>query len=150
MQGLSPKPHQVLLERLDVVFLQETLTPADFESKVAGFTLHSLPSSAEGSRGCLALVRSVIPHRHIPNPMQCWDGVEVLALELHVGGLLIHAYNIYRSQRHELEAGEPFGLVAHTSLLVGGGVQHPPSCASVCVIHQGDGPPSGNIAGGCS
>ncbi|XP_050709221.1 uncharacterized protein LOC126994012 [Eriocheir sinensis] len=135
VQGLRPKRHQVLQaiveERLDVL-LQETLTPADFQWRVAGFTLHSLPATAEGSRGCLALVRSGIPHRRILNPVQCGDGVEVMALELHVGGLLVHAYNIYRSQRHELEAGELLGLAAHTSLLVAGDFNaHHPSLQSV-------------------
>ncbi|MPC63844.1 hypothetical protein E2C01_057950 [Portunus trituberculatus] len=52
--------------------------------------------------------------------MLCGDGVEVLALELHVGSLWLLVYNIYRSQRHQLEAGELLTLAAHTSLLVGG------------------------------
>ncbi|KAK8378404.1 hypothetical protein O3P69_011117 [Scylla paramamosain] len=38
--------------------------------------------SAEGTRGCAALVRSTIPHRRVAAPVNCGDGVEVLALEL--------------------------------------------------------------------
>ncbi|KAK8390570.1 hypothetical protein O3P69_010334 [Scylla paramamosain] len=85
-EGLRPKKHQVLQavfeEHLDVVLLLETLTPADFEWRVAGYTLHSLPT-VEGTRGCAALVRSAIPHRRVAAPVNCGDGVEVLALEQH-------------------------------------------------------------------
>ena len=123
VRGLRPKKHQVLQavfeEDLDVVLLQETLTPADFEWRVAGYTLHSLPA-AEGTRGCAALVRSAIPHRRVPSPVHCGDGVEVLALELQVGGLPLMMYNLYRSPRHQLEAGELLALASHTSLLVAG------------------------------
>ncbi|KAK4307365.1 hypothetical protein Pmani_020884 [Petrolisthes manimaculis] len=121
VQGLRPKRHQVLQavfeEHLDIVLLQETLTPADFEWRVAGYTLHMLPS-LEGTRGCATLVRSTIPHRRVPAPVHCGDGVEVLALELQVGGLLLLVYNIYRSQRHQLEAGELLSLASHSSVLV--------------------------------
>ncbi|XP_063854131.1 uncharacterized protein LOC135096523 [Scylla paramamosain] len=123
VQGLRPKRHQVLQavfeEHLDVVLLQETLTPADFEWRVAGYTLHSLPT-AEGTRGCAALVRSTIPHRRVAAPVNCGDGVEVLALELQVGSLPLLVYNVYRSQRHQLEAGELLTLASHSSLLVAG------------------------------
>ncbi len=101
VQGLRPKKHQVLQavfeEHLDVVLLQETLTPADFEWRVAGYTLHSFPT-AEGTRGCAALVRNTIPHRRVAAPVNCGDGVEVLALELQVGSLPLLVYNVYRSQ----------------------------------------------------
>ena len=44
VQGLRPKRHQVLQavveEDLDVVLLQETLAPADFEWRVTSYTLH--------------------------------------------------------------------------------------------------------------
>ncbi|MPC39679.1 hypothetical protein E2C01_033224 [Portunus trituberculatus] len=89
VQGLRPKKHQVLQavfeENLDVVLLQETLTPAAFEWRVAGYTLHSLPA-ADGTRGCAVLVRSAIPHSQVAAPVHCDDGV-VLALELPVGSL---------------------------------------------------------------
>ncbi|KAK4322663.1 hypothetical protein Pmani_006564 [Petrolisthes manimaculis] len=123
VQGLRPKRHQVLQavfeEHLDIVLLQETLTPTDFEWRVAGYTPHMLPS-LEGTRGCATLVRSTIPHRRVPAPVHCGDGVEVLALELQVGGLLLLVYNIYRSQRHQLEAGELLSLASHSSVLVAG------------------------------
>ncbi|XP_076058576.1 uncharacterized protein LOC143035595 [Oratosquilla oratoria] len=123
VQGLRPKKHQVLqaifTENLDVVLLQETLTRADFEWRVAGYSLLSLPAT-ENTRGCTALVRSTIPHRRVSAPVHCREGVEVLALELQVGGIPLLVYNIYRSQRHQLEAGELLSLAAHTSLLVAG------------------------------
>lgn len=71
--------------------------PADFEWRVAGYTLHLLPA-AEGSRGCAALVRTTIPHHRVAIPVHCGDGVEVLALELLVGGLKLQVYNIYKGQ----------------------------------------------------
>ncbi|KAG0727539.1 hypothetical protein GWK47_034479 [Chionoecetes opilio] len=106
-QGLRPKKHQ-------------TLTPADFEWRIAGYTLHLLPATAEGTRGCVTLVRSSIPHRRIADPVHCGDGMETLALKLHVGGLSLPVYNLYRSQRHQLEAGELLTMASHTSLLVAG------------------------------
>ncbi|KAK4318865.1 hypothetical protein Pmani_010187 [Petrolisthes manimaculis] len=120
---MRPKRHKVLQavfeEHLDIVLLQETLTPTDFEWRVAGYTPHMLPS-LEGTRGCATLVRSTIPHHRVPAPVHCGDGVEVLALELQVGGLLLLVYNIYRSQRHQLEAGELLSLASHSSVLVAG------------------------------
>ncbi|KAG0721892.1 hypothetical protein GWK47_045536 [Chionoecetes opilio] len=121
-QGLRPKIHQVLQaifeEDLDVD-VQETLTPADFKWRIAGYSLHSLPAS-EGTRGCVTLVRSAIPHRRITDLVHCGDGVEALAVDLHVGGLELTVYNLYRSQRHQLEAGELLTMASHTSLLVAG------------------------------
>ncbi|XP_076039453.1 uncharacterized protein LOC143024524 [Oratosquilla oratoria] len=123
VQGLRSKKHQVLqaifTENLDVVLLQETLTRADFEWRVAGYSLHSLPAT-ENTRGCAALVKSTIPHRRVSAPVHCGEGVEVLALELQVGGIPLLVYNIYRSQRYHLEAGELFSLAVYTSLLVAG------------------------------
>ncbi|XP_063887725.1 uncharacterized protein LOC135115154 [Scylla paramamosain] len=102
VQGLRPKKHQVLQavfeEHLDVVLLQETLTPADFEWRVAGYTPHSLPT-AEDTRGCAALVRNTIPHRRVAAPVNCGDGVEVLALELQEGSLPLLSLGCGRPQR---------------------------------------------------
>ena len=124
MEGLRPKRYQVLQavveEDIDVVLLQETLMPADFEWRVAGYTLHSLAATAEVVRGCLTLVRNAIPHRRIRHPVHCGDGVEALALELHVGSVSLTVYNLYRSQRHLLVAGKLLALAEHTSLLVAG------------------------------
>ena len=44
----------------------------------------------------------------------------MLALKIQVGGRPLLVYNIYRSQRHELEAGELLTLASHVSLLVAG------------------------------
>ena len=52
--------------------------------------------------------------------MHCEDGVEALALELHVGSVSLTVYNLYRSQRHLLVAGELLAMDKHTSLLVAG------------------------------
>ena len=136
VQGLRPKRHQVLQaiseEHLDMVLLQETLTPADFRWRVAGYTLHALPALEEGGRGCVTLVRSSIPHRRLPAPVHCGDGVEAMAVELQVGAQPLTVYNIYRSQRHQLEAGELLTLAAHTSLLVAGDFNaHHPMLQSV-------------------
>ncbi|XP_076046411.1 uncharacterized protein LOC143028348 [Oratosquilla oratoria] len=140
VQGLRPKKHQVLqaifTENLDVVLLQETLTRADFEWRVAGYSLHSLPAT-ENTRGCAALVRSTIPHRRVSAPVDCGEGVEVLALELQVGGIPLLVYNIYRSQRYHLEAGELFSLAAHTSLLVAGDLNaHHPMLQSLSPTNE--------------
>ncbi|KAG0713761.1 hypothetical protein GWK47_015507 [Chionoecetes opilio] len=134
-QGLRPKKHQVLQaifeEDLDMVLLQETLTPADFKWRIAGYSLHSLPAT-EGTRGCVTLVRSAIPHRRITDPVHCGDGVEALAVALHVGGLELTVYHLYRSQRHQLEAGELLTMASHTSLLVAGYFNaHHPTLQSV-------------------
>ena len=124
VQGLRPKKHQVLQavfqEDLDLVLLQETLTSAEFEWRVAGYTLHSLPAGDGNGRGCAALIRSTIPHNRIAAPVHCGDGVEVLALELQLGPLPLMVYNVYRSQRYLLEAGELLSLASHSSLLVAG------------------------------
>ena len=124
VQGLRPKRHQVLQalfeERLDVVLLQETLTPADFRWRVAGYTLHTLPAVEGGGRGCAILVKNSIPHRRVAAPLHCGHGVETMAVELHVGAHPLTVYNVYRSQRYRLVAGELLTLATHTSLLVGG------------------------------
>ena len=124
VQGLRPKKHQVLQAiievNLDVVLLQETLIPAVFHWRVAGYTLHSLPTTVGGAHGCAMLVRSSIPHHRTTNPVYCGDGVEVLAVELQVGGRWFSVYNLYRSQRHCLDSRELLTLASHTSLLVGG------------------------------
>lgn len=66
VQGLRLKKQQLLQdifeEDLVVVLLQKTLTCADFEWQVAGYTLHSL-SAIEGTRVCAALMRRAVPHR---------------------------------------------------------------------------------------
>ncbi|KAG0727772.1 hypothetical protein GWK47_033940 [Chionoecetes opilio] len=46
--------------------------------------------------------------------------MEALAVELHVGGLELTVYNLYRSQRHQLEAGELLTMASQTSLLLAG------------------------------
>ena len=71
----------VVEEDLDVVLLQETLAPAEFEWRVAGYTPHSLAATPGSARGCLALVRSAILHRRVRQPVHCGDGVEALALD---------------------------------------------------------------------
>ena len=135
MQGLRPKKHQVLQtiidENLDVVLLQETLTPAS-NRRVTGYTLHSLPITVGGVRGCATLVRSFIPHCRMTNPVHCGDGVEALAVELQVGGRWLSVHNLYRSQGHRLDARELLTLTSHTSLLVGGNFNaHHPRLKSV-------------------
>lgn len=59
-----------------MVLLQETITLADIEWQVAGYTLNLLD---------IAVVRSAIPHLRIAAPVQCRNSVEVLVLELQVG-----------------------------------------------------------------
>ena len=99
---------------------------------MAGYTLHSLPAAEGGGRGCLALVRSSIPHTRIANPVHCGEGVEVLAVELQVSGASLVVYNLYRSPRHQLEAGELLTLATHTSVLVAGDLNaHHPVLHSV-------------------
>ena len=141
VQGLRPKRHQVLQaiveDKLDVVLLQETLTQPEFEWRVAGFTCHTLPSTEAGGRGCVTLVRSSIPHHRIPAPAHCGDGVEVLAVELHLGAIQLPVYNIYRSPRYELQCGELLTLAAHSSLLVAGDFNaHHPLLSSVSLTNR--------------
>lgn len=57
----------VFEENLDVVLLQEALSPDDFEWWVADYTLHSLHVT-DGTRGYAAFVRSGIPHSRLARP----------------------------------------------------------------------------------
>ncbi|KAG0709955.1 hypothetical protein GWK47_023778 [Chionoecetes opilio] len=67
--------------------------------------------------------------------------------ELHVGGLELTVYNLYRSQRHQLEAGELLTMASHTSLLVAGDFKPPPHPA-VSVGNQPDGSSLSRVARG--
>ncbi|KAG0724392.1 hypothetical protein GWK47_040645 [Chionoecetes opilio] len=59
------------------------------------------------------------------------------AVELHVGGLDLTVYNLYRSQRHQLEAGELLTMASHTSLLVAGDFNaHHPILQSVSATNR--------------
>ncbi|XP_076042108.1 uncharacterized protein LOC143026006 [Oratosquilla oratoria] len=58
-------------------------------------------------------------------------------LELQVGVIPLLVYNIYRSQRYHLEAGELFSLAAHTSLLVAGDLNaHHPMLQSPSLTNE--------------
>ncbi|MPC45506.1 hypothetical protein E2C01_039205 [Portunus trituberculatus] len=56
--------------------------------------------------------------RSLCSTVHCRDGMQVLTLELQVGGLPLLVYNISKSQQYPLEAGELLTLTSHTNLLV--------------------------------
>ncbi|XP_076069251.1 uncharacterized protein LOC143041313 [Oratosquilla oratoria] len=102
MQGIRNKKHQLLQtimeEGMDIVLLQETLAPGDFEWRIGGYTVHSLPlDRGIGHRGCMVLVKNNLPHRRVARPVHCGEGVEVMAVELLLPDLPLLIYNIYRS-----------------------------------------------------
>ncbi|KAG0721585.1 hypothetical protein GWK47_046198 [Chionoecetes opilio] len=112
--------------------LPETLTPEHFEWRIAGYTVHSLSCGEDGRRGCVVVVRSALPHRRIEDPVDCGEGVEVMAVQLELPGLPLTVYNIYSSWRRQLEADELLSLATHSSVLVGGDFNaHHPMLQSV-------------------
>ncbi|XP_076042053.1 uncharacterized protein LOC143025957 [Oratosquilla oratoria] len=111
MQGIRNKKHQLLQtimeEGMDIVLLQETLAPGDFEWRIGGYTVHSLPlDRGIGHRGCMVLVKNNLPHRRVARPVHCGEGVEVMAVELLLPDLPLLIYNIYRSPGKLLEVDE--------------------------------------------
>ena len=121
LRGKRPEVIQAIVEEdLDLVLLQETLTPEHFEWRVAGYTIHSLPCGDNGRRGCMVVVRSSLPHRRIAAPVYCGEDVEVMAVQLELPGLPLTVYNVYRGPRGQLEAEEMLSLATHGNVLVGG------------------------------
>ncbi|KAG0713960.1 putative RNA-directed DNA polymerase from transposon X-element [Chionoecetes opilio] len=121
LRNKRPEIIQAIVEEdLDLVLLQETLTPLDFEWRVAGYSIYGLPRDGDGCRGLMVLVRSSLPHHRITDPVQCGEGVEVLAVQLQLAGLPLLVYNIYSSPRKQLEAGELLSLATHSSVVVAG------------------------------
>lgn len=124
VQGLRNKRPEILQaiveEDLDLVLLQETLVPAHFEWRLAGYTVHSLPCGAGGRRGCMVIVRSSIPHHRITDPVSCGEGVDVVAVQLQLPRLEVAIYNIYSGPGRQLEAGEVLSLATHVNILVAG------------------------------
>ena len=102
-----------------MILLQETIAPASFTFRVTGYSVYPLPQE-DGRRGCMTIVRNTIPHRRVPRPVHCGDGVEVIAVELDLPTTQLQVYNIYRSQRKLLEIGELLTTARHENLLVAG------------------------------
>ena len=123
IQGLRGKAHEVqeaiFREGMDVVLLQETLAPASYTFRVAGYSVHPLPQG-DGRQGCMTLVRNTLPHRRVSHPVDCGEGVEVVAVELELPSTRLEVYNIYRTQRCILELGELLTLASQESVLVAG------------------------------
>ena len=137
IQGLRGKSHEVLeaiaREGMDIVLLQETLAPDTYTFRVPGYTVHQLPLGPN-CRGCMTIVRNVLPHRRLPRPIHCGDGVEVIAVELSLPNMSLAVYNIYRSPSHglaRLELEELLTLARTDHLLVAGDFNaHHPSLHS--------------------
>ncbi|KAG0728322.1 hypothetical protein GWK47_032731 [Chionoecetes opilio] len=134
-QGLPPKKHQVLQaifeEDLDVVLLQETLTPADFKRRIAGYSLHSLPAT-EGTRGCVTWEeRHPSPQNHRPGALWRWRG------GLGGGGCTWEdstslCTTCTGASDTNWRQGSCSNLASHASLLVAGDFNaHPPILQSV-------------------
>lgn len=71
----------VRARNIAIVMLQETLTMG---------TVH-----LDGARGLMTLVISTIPCSLIANSPHCGDGVESLAVEIHLPGAPLKLYNLY-------------------------------------------------------
>lgn len=121
IRGLRSNANQLveaaIKENIDVILLQETMTTEDTTPKIPGFSSNMLNWS-EGRRGLATYVRRRIPHDRIENPIPCGEGVEVLAVNLHVGPSTICIYNIYRAPQHQLEIAELFN--SNGPMLIGG------------------------------
>ena len=61
-----------------------------------------------------------IPHSVVSRPVSCGEDVQVQAVKLHLQGLELLVYNVYRKQRADLDLGELLTLAATSSVLVGG------------------------------
>ena len=110
--GLAPK-HAALtaaagIEKFDVILLQETLQKGNHNLGLTGYNRFKLPSNEEGTRGLITLVKNTIPTQLITNPINCGEGVEVLAVSLQLLNTNLIIYNIYKHLQSTLELGELF------------------------------------------
>lgn len=86
--GVQGKLHllraAVEADNVDVILLQETLLPKGSTTTIKGYKAFHLISIIERIRGCSIHVRDSIPCVKLSNSISCGDGVEVIAVKLHL------------------------------------------------------------------
>ena len=86
-----------------------------------GYNAYHLPKCGNtAGNGCLILVKNSIPHTAIEQPVQCGEGVETQAVKLHLNGTELHVYNVYRSQRFELDLTQLLSMAEVANVFIGG------------------------------
>ena len=107
------------IDNIHVILLQETLLTRE-DIRFSGYHVFALPRS-ETTRGSMILIHASLPCSPIQDPIPCGDGVESLAVRLHLPEETIDVYNIYRHPtRATLDIGELCAAAEGGGYIIGG------------------------------
>ncbi|MPC84007.1 hypothetical protein E2C01_078732 [Portunus trituberculatus] len=99
----------------------ETLLPSDSNNIIRGYKAFHSARDEGRARGCTILVRDCIPCTQIANPIECGNGVEVVAVTIKLRHLDLTVYNIYNNPASaDFDISEVLALCATTHTYVGG------------------------------
>ena len=133
-------------DKVDVALLQETLLPEVHNIQFRHYDMYTSPHVRGVRQGTAILVRKNISHKLITAPIDCGEGVDVLALEIPLPTTSLTIYNLYRrpSEDVELDLGELFEFASHSPTVIAGdfNAHHPLFAANpssnkrnVCGLH---------------
>lgn len=142
IQGARGKLHLLHEEakrgNTDIFLLQETLTPVNKAIKLRGYTSYHLPHTRGGSQGISILVRNSIPNSQVTEPIDCGEGVDVLAVTILLHHTSLTIYNVYNPPAGRLNLGELFAAAAHQPIYASGDFNsHHPLLQSRSATNQG-------------
>lgn len=125
INGLRGKQHLLTAdakaEHRDVILLQETILPHDPYRIIRGYRAFHSAREEGRTRGCTILVRDCIPCTQIANPIDCGEGVEVVAVIIKLQHIELTVYNIYNNPASEnFDISEVLALCATTHTFIGG------------------------------
>ena len=99
MQGIRSKLDVLTAvldsDQVDVALLQETNLPATHKLTFRRYVYHNLPVVQGETRGLGILVKRSIAHSLVADPIDCGEGVEVMAVTIQLSGTPLTLYNIY-------------------------------------------------------
>ena len=109
-------------DNVHVAVLQETMLPEGRTMSFRRYDMYTSPYVRGGGQGTAILVKKDVFHRHITSPIDCGEGVEVLAVEVTFPTTTLTIYGIYRrpNEEVELDLGELFEFASHSPTLVAG------------------------------
>lgn len=121
-------------DAVDVFILQETFLPEGSTTTIPGYRAYHCPRSQGAGGGLSILARHRLDTRLVPDPLSCGEGVEVMAVSLHMPHATLLLYNVYRPPQGSLDMVEVFGLAATETMLVMGDFNaHHPRLGSATV-----------------
>ena len=143
---ISPLLDALDMDNIDIAILQETLLPAVHSVKFRKYNMYHSPCVRRGTRGVAILVKKSISQAAVAMPIDCGDGVEVVAVSIPLPTTSLTVYNIYRCPHENtvLDLGELFEFATRSPTFIGGdfnahharfAVDSTPVRRNVCGIH---------------